>query len=85
MKIQTSLGPYLDLLFTLDGLQNSGPASWAQPEYTSQAIEHQDSERSKVFLVTYHNRILEIPRTAVVKDMWEGAKWPRDDPLPFNE
>lgn len=67
MNEDQTIGFYLDKVFTTDGLRCSGSAG-SSYRYISDALEYQDPERSKVFLVTCYDRILEIPRTTVGKD-----------------
>ncbi|KAJ3477053.1 hypothetical protein NLI96_g10731 [Meripilus lineatus] len=66
------------------GNEHRGGADMVR-EYMFRAFEHQDPNKSKVFLVTRLNRVLEIPREATLNDILDGTRWPRDDPSPFKD
>ena len=56
---------YLESLFQSAGNEHRGGADMVR-EYMFRAFEHQDPNKSKVFLVTRLNRVLEIPREATL-------------------
>ncbi|GBE83022.1 hypothetical protein SCP_0500650 [Sparassis crispa] len=49
------------------------------------ALDHDDPRHSVVMVHTARGRMLIVPRTATLKQIIEGSRWPRDDPLPFED
>ena len=84
MAEDETVGLHLDNLFTSAGLEHMGSENVVR-EYMFQVIDHQDPQIRKILLVTYRDRIFEIPRSTVIKEIWAGVEWPREGPLPFKE
>ncbi|KAJ3477052.1 hypothetical protein NLI96_g10732 [Meripilus lineatus] len=75
---------YLQSLFQSAGYEHHGTTDLVR-EYMFRALEHQDPNRSKVFLVTRHRRVLEIPKETTLCDIVKGSRWPRNDSSPFKD
>jgi hypothetical protein len=47
--------------------------------------DHDDPETSTVILHTARHRFFVIPRSTTLRQIFEGVKWPRDSPIPFQD
>ena len=50
-----------------------------------QGIDLDDPETSTVIFHTSRSRLFVIPRSTTLKQIFAGVKWPRDDPIPFED
>ncbi|KAF7967691.1 hypothetical protein HWV62_33339 [Athelia sp. TMB] len=49
------------------------------------AVKHEHPEDRLIIMPTHRGRLLIIEPTATFKDVFAGAKWPRQGPLPFED
>ncbi|KAJ3476261.1 hypothetical protein NLI96_g11280 [Meripilus lineatus] len=75
---------HLDNVFESAGLEHPGSDAIVK-EYMFRALEHQDHNTTKLFLVTRLKRVLEIPWETRLGDMRRGSQWPREGPSPFKD
>jgi len=68
------------MTYTLDDESHS-----RHQEVETSAMEHDDPSRTTVFIRTYRGRFLVIPRESTFADIFAGARWPRDTPVPFKD
>jgi hypothetical protein len=50
-----------------------------------QGVDLDDPETSTVILHTSRLRFFVIPRSTALKQIFAGVRWPRDDPIPFED
>lgn len=43
------------------------------------------ARKVQIILITHRGRFLKIPMSTRVGDIWAGAKWPRENPIPFED
>lgn len=68
------------MTYTLDDESDS-----RHQEVENSAIEHDDPNGMTVFIRTYRGRLLVIPWESTFADIFAGARWPRDTPVPFKD
>lgn len=70
---------------SVEGMIQSSVMQWgpARP-WIMQGLEHANAKKSQLLIMTKNGRILSIPFTTTVADIWPGVRWPRETPSPFN-
>jgi hypothetical protein len=49
------------------------------------AVRHDSSHETTVLAITHRGRFLVIPRQTTLKEIFAGARWPREGPLAFKD
>lgn len=80
-----TIGSVLENLFISVAAALVDNSNGNQGQIMMSAITHDRPADSTVLFNTFGGRILEIPRSATFSQIIEGAKWPRDGPIPFRD
>ncbi|TFY80667.1 hypothetical protein EWM64_g3342 [Hericium alpestre] len=72
--------------FALEAVAMQGPVEGDRQRVLRDVVRHTGRE-SVMVMITYRGRFLLIPNKTTAKELWEGARWPREDgsPCPFKD
>jgi hypothetical protein len=62
-----------------------GTSSSSKQELLRSALTHDTPHSSIVYVPTFRGRLLIVPRKTTFKEIFAGARWPRDGPLAFED
>jgi hypothetical protein len=72
-------------LFMSVAAAERGTSSSSKQELLRSALTHDSPHSSIVYVQTFRGRFLIVPRKTTFKEIFAGARWPRDGPLAFED
>jgi hypothetical protein len=81
----SSIGSLLENLFSSVVVAETGLSRSSRQDAMRSALAHDSAEDSVVYVPTFRGRFFVVPRKTTFQEIFAGARWPRDGPLPFED